>query len=68
MRAAVFYEANQPLEIEDLSIDGPRDSEVLVRVAAVGVCHSDYHLMDGSLNGPAYPAPAVLGHEAAAVR
>ena len=67
MRAAVFYEANAPLVIEDLSVDGPRDGEVLVRVAATGVCHSDYHLMDGSLNGPGYPAPMVLGHEAAGV-
>jgi S-(hydroxymethyl)glutathione dehydrogenase/alcohol dehydrogenase len=67
MQAAVFYEANQPLVIEDLSLDGPRDSEVAVQIAATGVCRSDYHLVDGSLNGPLYPAPMVLGHEAAGV-
>jgi S-(hydroxymethyl)glutathione dehydrogenase/alcohol dehydrogenase len=67
MKAAVFYAPNQRLEIEDLSLEGPRDREVLVRIAAVGVCHSDYHLLDGSMNGPAYPAPMVLGHEAAGV-
>jgi S-(hydroxymethyl)glutathione dehydrogenase/alcohol dehydrogenase len=36
-----------------------------VRVDATGACHSDYHVMDGSWNGPGYPLPVILGHEAA---
>jgi len=65
MRAAVLYEAGTPMVIEDVSLDGPRDDEVLVRVGATGACHSDYHVIDGSWNGPGYPLPMVLGHEAA---
>jgi S-(hydroxymethyl)glutathione dehydrogenase / alcohol dehydrogenase len=67
MRAAVLYEPNTPLAIEDVSLDGPRDDEVLVRVGATGACHSDYHVMDGSWHGPNYPLPIVLGHEASGV-
>ncbi len=62
MKAAVFHCAKQPLIVENVDIDEPRDHEVLVRVVASGVCHSDLHYVDGL-----YPltAPAVLGHEAA---
>ena len=65
MRAAVLYEARQPMAIEEISLDGPRDDEVLVRVDATGACHSDYHVIDGSWHGPGFPLPVVLGHEAA---
>jgi Zn-dependent alcohol dehydrogenase len=65
MRAAVLYEARQPMAIEEISLDGPRDDEVLVRVDATGACHSDYHVIDGSWHGAGYPMPIVLGHEAA---
>ena len=64
MKAAVLRGIKQPLEIEDVSIDKPRPREVLVRTAAVGVCHSDLHFQNGSYF---YPMPAVLGHEAAGV-
>src|SRR5580765_8364507 len=67
MRAAVLYEPNTPMRIEDISLDGPRADEVLVQVRATGACHSDYHVMDGSWHGPNYPTPVVLGHEAAGV-
>ena len=67
MRAAVLYEANTPLQIEEVTVDGPRDDEVLVRVTATGACHSDYHVMDGTWNGRNYPLPMILGHEAAGV-
>src|SRR5205085_492604 len=52
------------LLVEDVAIDAPGPEEVLVRVAACGLCHSDVHILDGAL-----PArlPAVLGHEAAGV-
>jgi S-(hydroxymethyl)glutathione dehydrogenase/alcohol dehydrogenase len=67
VRAAVLYEANTPLKIEDVSLDPPNDDEVLVRVTATGACHSDYHVMDGTWNGPGYPLPVILGHEAAGI-
>ncbi|MBM4419903.1 MAG: Zn-dependent alcohol dehydrogenase [Chloroflexi bacterium] len=67
MRAAVLYEPNTPLKIEEVSLDGPRDGEVLVRVAATGACHSDYHVMNGDWHGPGFECPVVLGHEASGI-
>jgi S-(hydroxymethyl)glutathione dehydrogenase/alcohol dehydrogenase len=67
MRGAVLYEANTPLQIEEVTLDGPRDEEVLVQVTATGACHSDYHVMDGTWNGRGYPLPMILGHEAAGI-
>src|SRR5579859_8119975 len=64
MKAAVFHGPNQPLSIEDVEIDKPREREVLVRTVASGVCHSDLHFVDGYYP---FPAPAVLGHEAAGI-
>ena len=64
MKAAIFHGPKQPLTIEQVDIDDPRDHEVLVRTAASGVCHSDLHFVDGLYP---YPAPAILGHEAAGV-
>jgi S-(hydroxymethyl)glutathione dehydrogenase / alcohol dehydrogenase len=64
MRAAVFYEVGKPLVVEDVEIDPPRQGEVLVRIAATGVCHSDLHYIKGDLT---MPLPVVLGHEAAGV-
>ncbi len=60
MKAAVFIGINQPLQIEDLLIPEPRAGEVLLRVAACGVCHTDLHVMQGDVQ---FPTPAVLGHE-----
>jgi S-(hydroxymethyl)glutathione dehydrogenase / alcohol dehydrogenase len=64
MRAAVLYEAPGRLEIENISVDRPAPQEVLVRVAASGLCHTDLHFMDGHLRTA---MPAVLGHEVAGV-
>jgi NDMA-dependent alcohol dehydrogenase len=64
MKAAVLYATREPLQIEDLTIENPRQGEVMVRVAAGGVCHSDLHVIHGDL--PA-PLPVVLGHEGAGV-
>ena len=64
MKAAVFREMGQRMEIEDISISKPVGREVLVRLKAVGVCHSDLHILTGDLP---HPLPAVLGHEAAGV-
>ncbi|MBL6719055.1 MAG: Zn-dependent alcohol dehydrogenase [Pseudomonadales bacterium] len=64
MKAAVLYETNKPLVIEDVKVSKPGPREVLVRTAAAGVCHSDLHFADGSYP---YPLPAILGHESAGV-
>jgi S-(hydroxymethyl)glutathione dehydrogenase / alcohol dehydrogenase len=60
MRAAVFEKPGAPLTIESLDIEEPRANEVLVRMAASGVCHSDYHVVLGEWESP---SPIVLGHE-----
>ncbi len=64
MRAAVMYAANAPLTIEDVQVLPPGRGEVLVRLAASGVCHSDYHALIGEWT---VPTPMVLGHEGAGV-
>jgi S-(hydroxymethyl)glutathione dehydrogenase / alcohol dehydrogenase len=61
IRAAVLREYRTPLEVCELELDPPGPGEVLVRVAATGVCHSDLHLADGHI-GPGRH-PMVLGHE-----
>lgn len=60
MRAAVVREHSGPFVIEELRDPVPEPGEILVRVAACGVCHSDLHVHDG---GIAFPLPCVLGHE-----
>ncbi len=64
MKAAVFREVGQPLEIEDIAISKPGPREVLVKTAAAGVCHSDLHFIEGLYPGQ---SPMVLGHESAGV-
>jgi Zn-dependent alcohol dehydrogenase len=64
MKAAVLYEHGQPLIVEEVELAPPQAGEVRVRVAAAGVCHSDYHYMRGDLTGN---LPCVLGHEGAGV-
>ncbi len=64
MKAAVLYETKQPLRVEEVDLDRPGPGEVLVKVAAAGVCHSDYHFMNGDLP---IKLPCVLGHEGAGV-
>jgi len=64
IKAAVLYEPNTPLSVEEVDLDGPKEGEVLVRMASAGVCHSDYHVMVGEWRPP---LPIVLGHEAAGV-
>ncbi len=63
MRAAVMHEANRPLTIEDVSIESPRAGEVVVRIAASGVCRSDLHAWHGRT--AFIKPPVVLGHEGA---
>lgn len=65
MRAAVFVGPNQQIEIRNLTIPAtPGPNEVLVKLAASGVCHSDLHALDGDWETP---FPLVLGHEGAGV-
>lgn len=64
MRAAVLYKANEPLQVVDVDQQGPQAGEARVRVKATGVCHSDWHIMNGDWT---LPLPMVLGHEAAGV-
>jgi S-(hydroxymethyl)glutathione dehydrogenase/alcohol dehydrogenase len=64
-RAAVAWQAGQPLTIEELDLDGPRAGEVLVKIKATGICHTDYYTLSGA--DPEGLFPAVLGHEGAGV-
>jgi Zn-dependent alcohol dehydrogenase len=62
MKAAVCRAFGQPLVIEDLSLDPPQAGEVLVKLSACAICHSDIFYAEGKWGGP---LPAVYGHEAA---
>ena len=65
IQAAVLREPGQPVAVETVLLAPPHRGEVLVRVAAAGVCHSDVHLADGRLGAGRWPM--VLGHEGAGV-
>jgi S-(hydroxymethyl)glutathione dehydrogenase/alcohol dehydrogenase len=65
MRAAVLEEFGQPLVVQDVELQDPRPGEVLVRLVACGVCHTDMYTASGA--DPSGYAPAVLGHEGAGV-
>jgi S-(hydroxymethyl)glutathione dehydrogenase/alcohol dehydrogenase len=64
IKAAVLYGANQPFKVEELELDPPGPGEVLVKMVATGVCHSDLHVVTGDLQRP---FPVVLGHEGAGI-
>ncbi len=63
-RAAVFWEHGRPLEVLDIDLEEPGPGEVLVRMAAVGICGTDLHMIKGEWTRP---TPMVLGHEGAGV-
>ena len=63
--AALFREVGAPLSVERIALDPPAPTEVLVRIAAVGLCRTDYHVMRGERR--VAMQPMVLGHEAAGV-
>jgi S-(hydroxymethyl)glutathione dehydrogenase/alcohol dehydrogenase len=65
IRAAVLRHPSMPVEVEEVELDPPKAGEVLVRVAAAGVCHSDLRYADGELGADHWPM--VLGHEGAGV-
>ncbi|MGI9645044.1 MAG: NDMA-dependent alcohol dehydrogenase [Ilumatobacteraceae bacterium] len=66
-RAAVLREENTPWSVEEIELDPPKDGEVLVKLAASGMCHSDEHVVTGDLAGVTPPPPMVGGHEGAGV-
>ena len=64
-RAAVAWQAGQPLTIETVDLEGPRAGEVLVEVKATGICHTDWFTLSGE--DPEGLFPSILGHEGAGV-
>ena len=64
MKAAVCYGVKQPMVVEEVELDPPQAREVLVRMVASGVCHSDVSMYTGALPRD---FPIVLGHEGAGV-
>jgi NDMA-dependent alcohol dehydrogenase len=63
--AALFREVDAPVSVERIKLDPPASTEILVRIAAVGLCRTDYHVMRGERR--VAMRPMVLGHEAAGV-
>ena len=65
VRAAVAHKAGEPLSIETVNLDGPREGEVLVEIKATGICHTDAFTLSG--DDPEGLFPSILGHEGAGV-
>jgi len=63
-RAAVLHHVGRPMTIEPVVVPGLKGNDVLVRIKAAGLCHTDLEVITGSLR---YPMPIVLGHEAAGI-
>jgi S-(hydroxymethyl)glutathione dehydrogenase/alcohol dehydrogenase len=64
-RAAVAWAAGEPLKIEEVDLAPPQKGEVLVRIVATGVCHTDAYTLSG--DDPEGLFPAILGHEGAGI-
>ena len=64
MRAAVLRDYDKGLQVETIRTPRPKAGEVLIKVTACGLCHSDLHVIGGAI---AFPLPAVLGHEVAGI-
>jgi len=64
-KAAVAWEANKPLTIEEVDLEGPRAGEVLVEVMATGICHTDAYTLSGMDSEGIFPS--ILGHEGAGI-
>ena len=63
-KAAIVREYNKPVSVEEVEVESPHRGEVMVKIAACGVCHSDYSAVNGTIP---MPPPLVIGHEAAGV-
>ena len=66
MKAAVCHGANAPAVVEEVDLEAPRAAEVMVELVGAGVCHSDYHFLDGHI--AVSHVPFVMGHEGAGYR
>ena len=64
IRAALFHAPGEPLEVREIDVEEPGPDDVLVRIAATGVCGSDLHVVRGEWKRL---TPMVLGHEGAGV-
>src|SRR5688500_19264819 len=64
-RAAVAVAPNQPLEIHEVDLEGPRAGEVLVEIMATGICHTDAYNLEGKDSEGIFPS--ILGHEGAGI-
>ena len=64
-KAAVAWQAGEPLTIEEVTLEGPREGEVLVEIKATGLCHTDLYTLSGA--DPEGLFPAILGHEGAGI-
>ncbi len=64
-RAAIALRAGEPLVVDEVDLDGPREGEVLVEIKATGVCHTDAFTLSG--DDPESAFPAILGHEGAGI-
>ena len=64
-RAAIAVAPNQPLEIHEVDLDGPRAGEVLVEIMATGICHTDAYTLEGKDSEGLFPS--ILGHEGAGI-
>ncbi|MEO1402608.1 MAG: S-(hydroxymethyl)glutathione dehydrogenase/class III alcohol dehydrogenase [Cyanobacteria bacterium J06635_1] len=65
VKAAVAFEAGQPLSIETVQLEGPQAGEVLVEIKATGICHTDAYTLSGKDSEGLFPS--ILGHEGAGV-
>ena len=65
--AAILWEENTPWSVEEIDLDPTKAGEVLVELAASGMCHSDEHVRTGDIRGLCGPVPCVGGHEGAGV-
>jgi NDMA-dependent alcohol dehydrogenase len=63
-KAAILWEVNTPWSVEEIELDPPKENEVLVKMAASGLCHSDEHLVTGDLP---FELPIIGGHEGAGI-
>ena len=64
-KAAVAFEAEKPLSIETVELEGPKDNEVLIEMKSTGICHTDEFTLSGA--DPEGLFPAIMGHEGAGV-
>ncbi len=63
-KAAILFEVGKKLDLREVEVEPPRSGEVLIKMTAAGICHSDLHVMTGHL---AAQLPAILGHEGSGI-